>query len=176
MRRATIFLSSFMLGIPNIISPPGRLSRSNTVTLWPRWFSWSATARPEGPEPTTATRLPLRTAGIRGVTQPFWKPFSMTASSLLFTVTLSPFNPQVQAASHRAGQTLPVNSGKLLVLVSRDRASRQLPFQISSFHSGIRLCSGQPLKHPPKLAPDWQKGTPQFMQRPACWVRSFSFR
>ena len=58
------------------------LARSKTGTLWPRWLSWSGTARPEGPEPTTATRLPLRTAGIRGVTHPFAKPFSMTASSL----------------------------------------------------------------------------------------------
>ena len=37
-----------------------RSARSNTVTWWPARFSWSAAARPAGPEPTTATRLPVR--------------------------------------------------------------------------------------------------------------------
>ena len=87
-----------------------------------------------------------------------------------------PIIPQVQAASQSAGQTRPVNSGKLLVLVSRDRASCQLLLYISSFHSGIRLCSGQPLNIPPKIAPDWQKGTPQFMHRAACVCRCRSAR
>ena len=38
-------------------------------------------------------------------------------------------------------------------------ASRQRPVRTSSFQSGIRLPSGQP---------EWQNGTPQSMQRPAC--------
>ena len=42
-----------------------RSARSNTVTQWPARFSWSAAARPAGPEPTTATRLPVRTSGGR---------------------------------------------------------------------------------------------------------------
>ena len=39
---------------------------SKTVTRWPALFNWSAAARPAGPEPTTATRLPVRVARRRG--------------------------------------------------------------------------------------------------------------
>ena len=63
-RRSIIFLSSFMFGIPYIKSPPILSSLSKTVTLWPRRLSKSATARPLGPEPTTATRFSLRVFGI----------------------------------------------------------------------------------------------------------------
>ena len=38
--------------------------------------------------------------------------------SFSFVATASPFKPQVQAFSHRAGHTLEVNSGKLLVFFS----------------------------------------------------------
>ncbi len=37
-----------------------RSARSNTVTRCPARFNWSAAASPAGPEPTTATRLPVR--------------------------------------------------------------------------------------------------------------------
>ena len=40
-----------------------RSSRSKTVTEWPALFSCWAAARPAGPEPTTATFLPVRDAG-----------------------------------------------------------------------------------------------------------------
>ena len=100
----------------------------------------------------------------------------MMYSSLSCTVTLSPFKPQVHAASHSAGQTLPVNSGKQLVLSSRSSAWRGLPSQSMSFHSGIRLCSGQPVNMPPIFSPVWQKGTPQFMHRAACSRRFASER
>ena len=43
-----------------------RSARSNTVTAWPRMFRYSATERPEGPLPMTATLLPVRAGG--GVT------------------------------------------------------------------------------------------------------------
>ena len=119
--------SSFMLGMPYISRPPGRSARSNTVTVWPRLLSWSAQERPEGPEPTTATRFPVRRLGGRGAMRPWLQASSMMPSSFSFTVTGSPWRPQVQAASHRAGQTRPVNSGKLLVLRSRSRAWSKLP-------------------------------------------------
>ena len=71
MRRSTTsFLSSFMLGMPYISSPPGRSSRSSTVTAWPARFSCAAAARPAGPEPITATLLPVRAAGGSGTIQP----------------------------------------------------------------------------------------------------------
>jgi hypothetical protein len=60
-----------MLGMPYISNPPTRSARSYTVTLWPRWFSASATARPDGPLPITATLLPVRVGGGQGVIQPF---------------------------------------------------------------------------------------------------------
>ena len=59
LRCTTSSLSSFMLGIPYINSPPMRSSRSKTVTLWPAWLSWSAQASPAGPEPMMATFLPV---------------------------------------------------------------------------------------------------------------------
>ena len=40
-----------------------RSARSKTVTRWPALLSWSAQARPAGPEPTTATFLPVRFSG-----------------------------------------------------------------------------------------------------------------
>ncbi len=43
---------------------------SNTVTQWPARASCCAAARPAGPEPTTATRLPVRAAGGSGRIQP----------------------------------------------------------------------------------------------------------
>ncbi len=67
--------------------------------------------------------------------------------------------PSTQAASHGAGHSRPVNSGKLLVACSRSDASVQSSFHTRSFHSGMRFPSGQPL---------WQKGMPQSMQR-AAW-------
>ena len=64
MRRTTTSrLSSFMFGMPYISSPPGRSSRSNTVTEWPARLSCAAAARPAGPEPMTATFLPVRGCG-----------------------------------------------------------------------------------------------------------------
>ena len=40
-----------------------RSARSKTVTSWPAALSWAAQARPAGPEPTTATRFPVRLTG-----------------------------------------------------------------------------------------------------------------
>lgn len=42
----TFSLSSFMLGMPYMSSPPTRSSRSYTVTLCPIWFRQSAAASP----------------------------------------------------------------------------------------------------------------------------------
>ena len=52
-----------MFGMPYISRPPGRSSRSSTVTRWPARFSCCAAASPAGPEPITATFLPVRVAG-----------------------------------------------------------------------------------------------------------------
>ncbi len=56
-----------------------RSAFSNTVTSWPARASCCAAARPAGPEPTTATRLPVRTAAGSGTMKPSWKARSMMA-------------------------------------------------------------------------------------------------
>ena len=67
------------------------------------------------PEPTTATRFPVRTAGGCGMTQPSSKPRSMIAHSMLLMVTGGSIRPKVQEPSQALDRRVPVNSGKLLV-------------------------------------------------------------
>ena len=128
MRRSDhLRLSSFMFGMPYMSRPPRRSSRSNTVTGWPALLSCSAAARPAGPEPMTATFLPVRISGGSGSTQPSSQPRSMIAPSMFLIVTGGSLMPSTQEPSHGAGQTRPVNSGKLLVLCRRSSASRHRP-------------------------------------------------
>jgi hypothetical protein len=100
-------------------------ARSNTTTSCPARVSCWAAASPDGPEPTTATRLPVLRAGGCGVTQPSANARSMISTSTRLIVTGSELMPSTHAASHGAGQSLPVNSGKLFVACSRSIASRQ---------------------------------------------------
>jgi hypothetical protein len=100
---------------------------SNTVTSWPARPSCCAAASPAGPDPTTATRLPVFTRGGCGATQPSAHPRSMIACSMDLMPTGSSLTLSVQAASQGAGQTRPVNSGKLLVECSTSSALRQSP-------------------------------------------------
>ena len=102
-----------------------RSARSNTTTSWPARVSCWAAARPAGPEPTTATRLPVLTLGSTGLTQPSEKARSMISTSTCLMVTGSALMPSTQAASHGAGHSRPVNSGKLLVACRRSMASCQ---------------------------------------------------
>ena len=114
----------------------------------------------------TATRRPAATAcgeGRRGGTQPSAQARLMISTSTCLIVTGSALMPSTQALSHGAGHSRPVNSGKLLVACSRSAAPRQSPVRTRSFHSGIRLPSGQPW---------WQNGMPQSMHRPACLSRA----
>src|SRR5262249_33727337 len=55
--------------------------------------------------------------------------------------TGSSLMPSTQLPSHGAGQSLPVNSGKLLVAWRRSSASTGRPLQTRSFHSGMRFPS-----------------------------------
>mmetsp|Transcript_36260 Transcript_36260/g.58232 ORF Transcript_36260/g.58232 Transcript_36260/m.58232 type:complete len:243 (-) Transcript_36260:5191-5919(-) len=166
-RRCTMsILSAFMLGTPYIIRPPTRSERSYTVTQCPALFSWSAAASPAGPDPITATALPVRTAGGRGTTHPSANPRSMMVHSIDLIVTGLSMIPRVQLPSHGAGHTRPVNSGKLFVSCSRSSASRHRPWCTSSFHSGILFPRG----HPECVW--WQKGVPQSMHRALCVASS----
>ena len=85
----------------------------------------------------------------------------MISNSIRSMVTGSALIPSTHDASHGAGQSRPVNSGKLLVACSRSIASDQSSRYTRSFHSGMRFPRGQP---------SWQKGMPQSMQR-APWAR-----
>ena len=114
MRRCTTCLDNFMVGIPYCKRPPMASFRSKTVTQWPALLSCWAQANPEGPEPTTATFIPVRMAGGWGLIQPFSNAWSMMAHSMFLMVTAGLFMPKTQADSHGAGHTRPVNSGKLL--------------------------------------------------------------
>src|SRR4051794_11081018 len=108
----------------------------------------------------TATLRPVSKSGGRGTTQPSSNARLMIETSICLIVTASPSRiSSTQAASHGAGHSLPVNSGKLLVACNWSIASRQRSRYTRSFQSGIRLPSGQPL---------WQNGTPHSMQRAAC--------
>ena len=111
---------------------------------------------PAGPEPTTATFLPVLCLGTWGVTQPSAQALSMMACSMDLMPTASSLTFKVQAASHGAGQMRPVNSGKLLVLCSTSMAFFQSPWYTKSLKSGMMLLTGQPLL---------QNGVPQSIQR-----------
>ena len=84
--------------------------------------------------------------------------------------------PRLHAASHRAGHTRLVNSGRGEVSARRSAAARPLrPRQMSSFHSGMRLCSGHPLVRARRtICPIDRKATPHIMQRLACSRRTSS--
>jgi hypothetical protein len=122
---------------------------------------------PAGPEPTTATLLPLRWSGGLATTQPCSKALWIVQYSICLIITGSSSMSSTQADSHGAGQIRPVNSGKLFVAWSRSMAPFQSPTRARSFQSGIRLPSGQALL---------QNGTPQSMQRVACSRTSSSGR
>src|SRR3979490_553369 len=100
---------------------------------------------PAGPEPTTATALPVLTAGTSGLIQPAATARSAIAHSMVLIATGLSSMLSVQDASHGAGQTRPVTSGKLLVVWRLRAASCQLPRYTKSFQSGIWLFTGQPV-------------------------------
>ena len=83
----------------------------------------------------------------------------MIACSIDLMPTASSLTLSVHAASHGAGHTRPVNSGKLLVESSTRKALCQSPRYTRSLKSGMMLLTGQPLL---------QNGVPQSMQRAAC--------
>src|SRR5437763_1399504 len=132
------------------------------MTSCPARVSCCAAAKPAGPEPITATRSPVFVDGGTGTTQPSSHARSMIDTSTCLIVTESWLMPSTHAASHGAGQSRPVNSGKLFVACRRSMASCQWSRHTRSFQSGIKFPSGHPLL---------QNGMPQSMHREA-WARS----
>ena len=100
---------------------------------------------PAGPEPTTAMRLPLLAGATCGLTQPSSQARSMIACSIDLMPTASLLMRSVQASSQGAGQTRPVNSGKLLVECRVSIAFSQSALNTRSLKSGMMLLTGQPL-------------------------------
>ena len=91
------------------------IRRSNTVTEWPARFSWSAAARPAGPDPTTATFFHVRDSGGFGLTHPSSNARSMIATSISLIVTGSSLMPSTHEPSHGAGHS----AGELREVVRR---------------------------------------------------------
>src|ERR1700709_2269743 len=118
---------------------------SNTVTSCPARASCCAAANPAGPDPTTATFLPVLCFDGNGATQPSAQALSMIACSIDLMPTGSSLIPSVQAVSHGAGQMRPVNSGKLFVECSTSIADFQFCWNTRSLKSGMMLFTGQPL-------------------------------
>ena len=127
IRRSMMFFPNLKFGIPNRSRPPGSSYFSNTVTSYPRRFSWLAAVSPAGPLPITATRLPLR-MGRTGWMYPSRKAASTMEASFSRIVTgSSQLSFSTQLFSQRAGQMRPVNSGKSQVCSNTWKASRHLP-------------------------------------------------
>ena len=82
---------------------------------------------PAGPEPTTATFLPVFAAAISGLIQPLSIARSAIAHSMVLIATGLLLMLSVQDSSHGAGQMRPVTSGKLLVECKLRAASSQSP-------------------------------------------------
>ena len=101
-----------------------RSARSSTTTSWPARVSCWAAASPAGPEPTTATVLPVRHAGGMRV-DPALVPRAVDDLDLdlLDRHRVGWLMPSTHDDSHGAGHSRPVNSGKLLVACSRSIAS-----------------------------------------------------
>src|SRR3954465_11577790 len=111
---------------------------------------------PAGPEPITATFLPVLCVGGSGLTQPLSIARSAIAHSIDLMVTGFSSMLSVQEASHGAGQMRPVTSGKLLVECRLRAASSQLSRYTRSFQSGIWLLTGQPVGTPVMVEVPWQ--------------------
>src|SRR5207302_8527999 len=100
---------------------------------------------PAGPDPTMPTDRPDGPGNGAAVTYPSSNARLMISTSTCLMVTGEPpAIPSTHDASHGAGHSRPVNSGKLLVACSCSIANSHCPVRTRSFHSGIRLPSGQP--------------------------------
>ena len=124
-RRSMTHFSSLKSGMPYRRSPPIRSDFSKTTTSWPLRASCWAAGSPAGPDPTTATRLPVENPAGSGRIHSSRQPCSTIWSSRWRMVTAGRLIARVHAVSHGAGQTRPVISGRLQVACSRSSAFRQ---------------------------------------------------
>ena len=92
-----------------------------------------------------AMRLPVFFSGGWGAIQPSSKARSAMAHSIVLMATGTSSMLSVHEASHGAGHTRPVTSGKLLVECRFCAACFQSEWNTRSFQSGIWLFTGQPV-------------------------------
>ncbi len=86
-RRSTTALSSFMLGMPYISSPPIRSARSKTVTRWPAWLSCVGRGEPGRPAADDRHAEPVRDSGGSATIQPFVPGPSAISCSMVLIAT-----------------------------------------------------------------------------------------
>ena len=91
---------------------------------------------------------------------------------LAFVDTGAACTPQVQAASQSAGQTLPVNSGKLWVLCQSLVCLIHSAAVDKLVYFRYQIVPGQPDAMPAIIIPAWEKGTPQSIHLSACLLAS----
>ena len=147
-----------------------RSARSKTVTVWPARLSCAGAGqarRARADDRDLLAGALLRAA--RATTQPSSKPLSMIAHSMLLMVTGGSLMPSTHEPSQGAGQTRPVNSGKLLVLCRRVERLLPLPAVDEVVPLGDQVVDRAAGGHARRSAcPVWQNGTPQSMQRAPC--------
>jgi len=95
--------SIFELGDPVAQSHPGTFGALEDDHIVAARVSCWAHARPAGPDPTTATRRPVRSRGSCGFTQPSAKARSAISYSIRSMVTGSALMPSTQAPSQARG-------------------------------------------------------------------------
>ncbi len=122
-----------------------RSSRSYTATVWPgaRELLRGGEARRAGADDGDGLAgEALRR--LRAATQPFANASSMIETSTCLIVTAGWLMPSTHDASHGAGHSRPVNSGKLFVACRRSIACAALAAPREVVPLGMRLPSGQP--------------------------------
>ena len=147
---ATMDLGKRNSGIPYTITPPSLWKASKTVTLCPARRTSAATVNPAGPEPTTATFLPVSAAGAGGVCKLFSRSKSATKRSKRpieteRSTSLKIF-PTVHCAWHcfSCGHTRPHIAGSRFVVFIMSTAFLNSPFAVSAKNWGIGTATGQP--------------------------------
>ncbi len=143
-------MGSLNSGMPYISTPPAACRASNMVTLCPSLARSAAQVSPAGPEPITATFLPVGGASWVGDLFSLW-PRSQSATYLSMRPMAMGafFLPSVQTCSHcvSCGQTLPQMAGRAFLLLSILTASGISPSRTALMNSGISTFTGQPLTH-----------------------------
>ena len=115
------------------------------VTSWPARRHSDAAVIPAGPDPTTATRLPVAGA-VSGTSTPFSLSQSATNRSRAPMRTGLSFFPSIQVPWHCAscGQTRPHMAGSILSCLIIRAAFLKSSFAIALMKPGISIDTGHP--------------------------------